>query len=295
MQRSHTPRTTQRPTIKKPIKARLTEAVTAAKMGDCSMLESVHQDFEDVCLPGLNLESLIMQLAPGYRVIEGICRRCGEFGHQSRHCDAPKSQQEINREPHHTWELMKRPLQPPPRMVGRQEGAYGWMTAPMSPREGAYGPPRHKPSVPASPLHTLPVYTDNTEPASLAALARRMDEKDAVQALRDERTDQTLEGIFRQVSTIVVGMCDKTVMQLSQSAPVEEDKPADVTPIMLADRAPPDWRCSGCWTDGRTRTYMPEKDYWAARRTMPPVRGAAGAGSKMFFKCEEDFQAGVRH
>ena len=84
-------------------------------------------------------------------------------------------------------------------------------------------------------------------------------------------------------------MPDKTIMQLSQSLPVEEDKPPDVTPIMLADRAPPDWHWSGWWTDGRTRTYMPEKDYWAAHRTMPLVRGAAGAGPEMFYEFEEDF------
>jgi len=70
----------------------------------------------------------------------------------------------------------------------------------MSPCEGAYGPTRYKPSVPASQLHTLPVYTVNMELASLVALERSMDEKDAVQALRDERTDQAFEGIFRQVT-----------------------------------------------------------------------------------------------
>ena len=43
-----------------------------------------------------------MQLAPGYRVVEDICRRCGEIGHQSRHCDAPKSKQEINGDPYNT-------------------------------------------------------------------------------------------------------------------------------------------------------------------------------------------------
>ena len=122
-----------------------------------------------------------------------------------------------------------------------------------------------------------------------------MDKKDAAQALHNEQTDQALEGIFRQVSTIFVGMSNKTVMQLSQSMLEEEDKPPEVTPIMLADRAPPDLRCPGCLTGGRTRIYMPEKDYWVARRTMLPMRGAAGAGSKMFYECEDDFQDGVRH
>ena len=66
----------------------------------------------------------------------------------------------------------------------------------MSPREGAYVPTCYKPSVSASHLHTLLVYLDNTHPAFLTVLERRMDEKDAAQVLRDERTDQTLEDIF---------------------------------------------------------------------------------------------------
>jgi len=52
-----------------------------------------------------------------------------------------------------------------------------------------------------------------------------MDKKDAAQALHNEQTDQALEDIFRQVSTIFVGMSNKTVMQLSQSMLEEEDKP----------------------------------------------------------------------
>ena len=104
-------------------KALLAEAINAAKMGDCSKLELVHQDFVGVRLPGFHSESPIMQPMPGYKVTAGICSRCGEFYHHSRDCDAPKSQQEINKEPHHTWEPMKRPLQQPPRMSTRQESS----------------------------------------------------------------------------------------------------------------------------------------------------------------------------
>jgi len=68
-------------------------------------------------LLGFQLDSPIIQLASGYRVIAGMCRRSGEFGHQARDCEVPKSQQEINKEPHHTWEPMKTPLQQPQHMV----------------------------------------------------------------------------------------------------------------------------------------------------------------------------------
>ena len=131
-------------------------------------------------------------------------------------------------------------------MAPRQQSSYGRAAAPMSSREGAYGPTRYKPSVPALQLRTLPVYAVNTEQVFLVALEKRMDEKDTAQVLCDEWTDQLLDDIFCQVSMIVVGLPEKTFMQLSRNMLVDKERPPEVTPVMLADRAPPDWRWSDC-------------------------------------------------
>jgi len=67
------------------------------------MLELLHDDFEGVCLLGLHSESPIMQLAPGYtRRSSQACAIDAVSLTTFLDCDDPKSQQEINKTPHHT-------------------------------------------------------------------------------------------------------------------------------------------------------------------------------------------------
>jgi len=154
------------------------------------------------------------------------------------------------------------------------------------------GPTCCTPSVPASQLHTFPVYTVNTEPASLAALERRMDEKDAAQALCDEWTDQVLGGIFFVRFLQVSLGCQR---RLSCNC---------LSPCWRRRTSHPRSRPS-CWLIVRPQTgdgladglmvgsalYMPEKD----NCTMPLMRSTAEKACDMFYWCEEDFLAGVRH
>jgi len=93
-----------------------------------------------------------------------------------------------------------------------------------------------------------------------------------------------------------VSRLSQPLFQLAARAPPEpyqRTAPEDVTPLLLAKIAPPDWVHVGRYLDTNTKLYQSYKDHQLTINALSASRAARAVTTEdMFYECEDDAVAG---
>jgi len=252
------------------------------------------------------------------RPIHGPCWRCGMEGHGVARCASLPSPEEMAGLHYSQWSKVAptRAVLPPPahappsygpRHPRAAEGAAtGRGRGSRQPATPSYGRPSDRrpfsmpvPRAPVAPLHTMVSFVPDVEDGGFAQMAqenqqRLWDMEDTANYWREKAMAHRT--VVQRVTQDVSRLSEPALFQLAARAPPEpyqRTAPEDVTPLLLAETAPPDWVHVGRYLDTNTKLYQSYKDHQLTINALSASRAAREVATEdMFYECEDDAVAG---